>query len=220
MLEVHDLSFSYDDETIVLDRVSFILKKGCIHALLGVNGSGKTTLFDCLSGLLKSDVTLDQNVLQNKLLYIKDDMHFYKNLTGREFVDLIFSLKKKRLDVHQFNTLLETLKMAHKKDDRLSSYSLGTKQKLVLIIGFLMDYDYILMDEPFAAIDFISVDVITQFLKNLKEDGKTIVVSTHQIDIAQEMADDILFLNDGHVHQIPNQFKTPNDLKNYIRVTV
>lgn len=220
MLEINELSFAYDNEKTILDHVSFNLQGGIIYCLLGVNGAGKTTLFNCLSGLLKSDWSLDKDIIKEKLLYIQDEMHFYKNLTGVEFTELIFSLKKKQLEKQQFHRLLEKLQMCDYKTERISTYSLGTKQKLVLIIGILLDYKYILMDEPFAAIDFITAEVITDVLKEVKADGKTIVVSTHQLDIAQELADEILFLNNGKIHQINNQFKTLNELKNYIRAYI
>jgi len=220
MLEVNELSFAYDDEKPVLDHVSFKLECGMIYCLLGVNGAGKTTLFNCLSGFLKSNLSLEQEFLNHKLLYIQDEMYFYKNLTGLEFSELIFSLKGKRLDMDQFDQLLEKLRMTDYKYERISTYSLGTKQKLVLIIGILLDYEYILMDEPFAAIDFITAEVITDVLKELKRAGKTIVVSTHQLDVAQELADEVLFLNKGKIHQVTNRFKTPRELKSYLRVYI
>ncbi|MFB1049893.1 ATP-binding cassette domain-containing protein [Paraliobacillus sp. JSM ZJ581] len=220
MLEVNQLTFAYDNEKNVLDKVSFNLESAKIYCLLGVNGAGKTTLFNCLSGFLNSNFPLDKEILKDKLLYIQDEMHFYQNLTGLEFTQLIFSLKDKQLKIEKFDELLKKLKMTDFKKERISIYSLGTKQKLVLIIGLLLDYEYILMDEPFAAIDFITAEVITDVLKEVKEDGKTIVVSTHQLDIAQELADEILFLNNGQIHQIYNNFKTPNELKKYIRAYI
>ncbi|BAM46891.1 P-loop NTPase family protein [Amphibacillus xylanus] len=76
------------------------------------------------------------------------------------------------------------------------------------------------MDQPFATIDFITAEVIIDVLKEVKIAGKTVVVSTHQLNIAQELADEILFLNNGQIHQIDNQFSTPNELKNYIRAYI
>src|SRR5690625_62891 len=220
MLEVKDLSFAYDNEKVVLDRVSFKLVEGVTYCLLGVNGAGKTTLFNRLSGFLKSNLELDQELIMKRLLYIQDEMHFYLNLTGIEFAELIFSLKEKELDSEQFDRYLEKLKMTEYKEERITTYSLGTKQKLVLIIGLLLDYQYILMDEPFAAIDFITAEVTTDVLKEMKKAGKTVVVSTHQLDIAQELADEILFLNTGKIHQIDNRLNTTNELKNYIRAYI
>ncbi|MCZ0702787.1 ABC-2 type transport system ATP-binding protein [Natronobacillus azotifigens] len=220
MWEVNQLTFAYDDKKTVLDQVSFKIETGKIYCLLGVNGSGKTTLFNCLSGFLKSNYSLDKYFIDNKLLYIQDEMHFYKNLSGLEFTELIFSLKDKKFDLAEFDRLLSKLKMNDYKNERISAYSLGTKQKLVLIIGILLNYQYIIMDEPFAAIDFIAAEVINDVLKELKEQGKAIIVSTHQLDIAQELADEILFLNDGKVNQIINNFQTPRELKNYIRLYI
>jgi len=136
MLEVNELSFAYDNEKIILDEVSFRLEAGVIYCLLGVNGAGKTTLFNCLSGFLKSNLDFDQELIKDKLLYIQDQMHFYLNLTGLEFTELIFSLKEKHFDSEQFDQLFDRLKMTDYKEERIATYSLGTKQKLVLIIGY------------------------------------------------------------------------------------
>ncbi len=156
-------------------------------------------------------------MVNEKILYIQDTMTFYKNLSGLEFIELIFSLKKKRLDQEGLHQLVEKLKFQDKVNELISTYSLGTKQKLVLIIGFLLDYEYIFMDEPFGAIDFISAEVVNDFLKELREKNKTIVVSTHLIDIAQEIADEILFLNNGKVYTVKNQFNTPKEIKAWIK---
>lgn len=144
-------------------------------------------------------------------------MYFYKNLTGLEFVKLIFKLKGQSFDQQQLIVLIEQLRLVEKIDQFISTYSLGTKQKLVLLIGFLLDYQYILMDEPFGAIDFITAEVVIDFLNVLKQQQKTIIVSTHLMDIAQELADEILFLHDGKIHPIKNNFGNVKDLKNYIR---
>lgn len=119
MLEINELSFAYDNKKPVLDHVSFKLESGVIYCLLGVNGAGKTTLFNCLSGFLN-----------HKLLYIQDEMHFYKNLTGLEFSELILSLKGKQLDMDQFDQLLEKLRMTDYKNERISTYSLGQSNSL------------------------------------------------------------------------------------------
>lgn len=76
------------------------------------------------------------------------------------------------------------------------------------------------MDEPFATIDFITAEVITDVLKELKKAKKTMVISTHQLDVAQELADEILFLNNGQVYQVPNRFKTPRELKSYLKIYI
>ncbi|MNN37673.1 putative ABC transporter ATP-binding protein AlbC [compost metagenome] len=99
----------------------------------------------------------------------------------------------------------------------IKTYSLGTKQKLVLIIGFLLNYKYILMDEPFGAIDFISAEVIINTIRRYVRKGCSVVISTHLIDIAKEISDTILFLNNGKIYEVENNFKTPEEIKDWIR---
>lgn len=218
MIEVKELSFSYlEGENKVLDNVSFKLKEGIIYCLLGINGAGKTTLFNCLSGFLPCDVSSIHYTVSNSLLYIQDDMHFYQSLTGREFLNVIVSLKKQRVDNEWLVILIDQLKLSDKIDHLISSYSLGTKQKLILLIAFLLDYKYILMDEPFGSIDFISAEVVIDFFNKVKEENKTIIVSTHLMDIAHEVADEILFLHDGKIRTMKNDFSTVSALKQTIR---
>lgn len=87
----------------------------------------------------------------------------------------------------------------------------------MLIIGFLLEYEYIFMDEPFGAIDFISAEVIIDFLRKSRDKNNAIVVSTHLIDIAQDVADEILFLNNGKVYTKENNFSNSNELKLWIK---
>lgn len=217
MLKIYDLNFSYDDEKKILDGASFKIETGKIYCLLGVNGSGKTTLFNCITGFLDSNINLDKKLVNEEILYIHDKMSFYKNLTGSEFLDLILKLKKVTLDLTEYNRLVDELRMKEYIDNPIGIYSLGTKQKLVLIIGFLLNYKYILMDEPFGAIDFISAEVIIDTIRRYVNKGTTVVISTHLIDIAKDISDTILFLNNGKIYEVKNNFNTPDEMKNWIR---
>ena len=144
-------------------------------------------------------------------------MSFYKNLSGIEFINLIFTLKEKSLDEENLKILVQDLKMEEKISDTISTYSLGTKQKLILIIGFLLKYEYIFMDEPFGAIDFISAEYIINLLQKYRDMNNGIIISTHLIDIAQEIADEILFINSGKIYQVINNFNDSKELKEWIR---
>lgn len=217
MLKINDLNFSYDDEKKILDGASFKIETGKIYCLLGVNGSGKTTLFNCITGFLDSNINIDKKMVNEEILYIHDEMSFYKNLTGSEFLDLILKLKKVTIDLTEYNRLVDELRMKEYIDNPIGIYSLGTKQKLVLIIGFLLNYKYILMDEPFGAIDFISAEVIIDTIRRYVNKGTTVVISTHLIDIAKDISDTILFLNNGKIYEVKNKFNTPDEMKNWIR---
>ncbi len=211
MLNIDNLVYSYNGEKNVLDGVSFTIEKGKVYCLLGVNGAGKTTLFNCIAGLFSSNINKD--MLNEKILYIHDQMHFYYYLTGNEFIDLIVSLKNKDISKEKYNKLLAQLKMKDHIENRISTYSLGTKQKLVLMVAFLLNYEYIFMDEPFGSLDFIAAEVIMDTMREYSKKGCAIVVSTHLIDIAQEVADTILLLNEGKIYIIENNFKSAQEVK-------
>ncbi|SUY48056.1 multidrug ABC transporter ATPase [Clostridium putrefaciens] len=217
MLQIDNLIYSYDGETNVINGASFKIEKGNIYCILGVNGAGKTTLFNCITGFYPSNISIDKEILNEKIIYIHDQMDFYKTLTGDEFVNLILNLKEKSLNIEVYNSLVDELKMNDKTNKLISTYSLGTKQKLVLIISFLLEYEYILMDEPFGSLDFISAEVIINTMKKCVMNNCSIVISTHLIDIAQEISDTILFLNNGKIYEIENTFKTPSELKSWIK---
>lgn len=111
MLDINKLKFSYDGISNVLDDVTFKVEKGKIYCLLGINGAGKTTLFNCLTGFLDSNLKLDERIVNKKILYIQDEMSFYNNLSGIEFLKLIFNLKGKTVDKNSLNNLLKDLNM-------------------------------------------------------------------------------------------------------------
>lgn len=220
MLKINGLTFSYDGVANILDEISFKLESGKIYCLLGINGAGKTTLFNCLSGFLKTNLNLDEKWINEKILYIQDDMSFYNYLTGIEFIELIFNLKNKKLDNNLLQRILENLQIKGKIKELISTYSLGTKQKLVLSIAFLLKYEYVFMDEPFGTLDFISAEVVMDFLRTYRDQNNIIVISTHLMDIAQEIADMILFLHHGKIYTVKNEFKNTQTLKNWIKEKV
>lgn len=124
MLNITNLKYSYDGFVNVLDDVTFKIEKGKIYCMLGINGSGKTTLFNCLTGFLKSNLQLDETAVNEKTLYIQDEMSFYNNLYGIEFLELIFNLKEKNFDKSALDKLLKDLKMEEKINEIISTYSL------------------------------------------------------------------------------------------------
>jgi ABC-2 type transport system ATP-binding protein len=217
MLKIDNLIYSYDGEKNILDGTSFKIEKGRVYCLLGGNGAGKTTLFRCMTGFFQCNIDIDTDTINEKIIYIHDQMYFYRNLTGEEFINLIVSLKNRKINREKYNKLLEQLKMKEYIEYCISTYSLGTKQKLVMIIAFLLEYEYIFMDEPFASLDFIAAEVIMNSMREYVKKDYSVVISTHLIDIAHEIADTILFLNEGKVYEIENDFTSAREIKERIR---
>ena len=212
----------------VLKSIDFNLNEGEICALIGKNGAGKSTFFKLLSGQMiptSGNIQLFDKKgphlgkARKRVGFIIESPAFFPDFTGVQNLEYL-RLQRGVTEKKRIHEVLEIVGLTNAKHKKFHTYSMGMKQKLVLIIGILLDYEYILMDELFAGIDFIAAEVITDFLKELKDAGKTIVVSTHQLNIAQQLADEILFLHNGHVHQMTNRFNTAHELQNYLRVLI
>ena len=215
MIEVDNLNFSYDKKNNTLENVNFKIQEGYVYCLLGENGTGKTTLFRCLSGELKCN--LDFSKYKNDILFIHDKMDFYNHLTGEEYVNLIMYLKNRKLNEKYFKEMQKRLDMDRKIDSKIFSYSLGMKHKLLLMLALLLDYKYILIDEPFTALDFMSTEIVEEIVKEYARKGNAIVISTHLMDVAQEISDKILLLGRGKITEVDNNFNSSKELKDRLR---
>ncbi|MBS6600776.1 MAG: ATP-binding cassette domain-containing protein [Clostridium sp.] len=215
MIEVDNLNFSYDKKNNTLENVNFKIQEGYVYCLLGENGTGKTTLFRCLSGELKCN--LDFSKYKNDILFIHDKMDFYNHLTGEEYVNLIMYLKNRKLNEKYFKEMQKRLDMDRKIDSKIFSYSLGMKHKLLLMLALLLDYKYILIDEPFTALDFMSTEIVEEIVKEYARKGNAIVISTHLMDVAQEISDKILLLSRGKITEVDNNFNSSKELKDRLR---
>lgn len=214
MLEVQDLykSFGKND---VLKGVNLQMEKGKIHILLGNNGSGKSTIINCMLKLLKYDrgsITLDGEEIEelSNLIYFKkvsalleSSVNVYDNLSGEENIRYFAGLN--RINIKKFDKHLDYIKefkLENHLDKKVGDYSRGMKQKLSLIIALISDPEYLLLDEPTLGLDFESTNNIIKILKKLAiEQNKSILITSHQIDVIEKLEGELLFLNDGKVEQ-------------------
>lgn len=212
MLEVRDLYKSFGENDI-LKGVNLQMEKGKIHILLGNNGSGKSTIINCMLKLLKYDrgsITLDGEEIEelSNLIYFKkvsalleSSVNVYDNLSGEENIRYFAGLN--RINIKKFDKHLEYIKefkLENHLDKKVGDYSRGMKQKLSLIIALISDPDYLLLDEPTLGLDFESTNNIIKILKKLAiEQNKSILITSHQIDVIEKLEGELLFLNDGKV---------------------
>jgi ABC-2 type transport system ATP-binding protein len=211
MLDINNLVFSYGENKRILDNLCLNIKEGYVYSLLGVNGAGKTTLLKCLNGDLPSNI--DVTSFSEQILYIHDEMQFYEYLTGEEFVNIILNFKNVELDKQLYNKLLSDLLMKDKIKERIGTYSFGMKHKLTLIIAFILKYKCILMDEPFTSLDIIASDTMIKVVRDYVKENNVVIISTHMIDIAQEISDKILVLNRGKIQEYENNFNSSKEIK-------
>lgn len=212
MLEVQDLYKSFG-ENDVLKGVNLQMEKGKIHILLGNNGSGKSTIINCMLKLLKYDrgsITLDGEEIEelSNLIYFKkisalleSSVNVYDNLSAEENIRYFAGLN--RINIKKFDKHLDYIKefkLENHLDKKVGDYSRGMKQKLSLIIALISEPDYLLLDEPTLGLDFESTNNIIKILKKLAiEQNKSILITSHQIDVIEKLGGELLFLNDGKV---------------------
>jgi ABC-2 type transport system ATP-binding protein len=214
MIHCREVAFAYKKQAErILKNITFDMKPNKITILLGNNGSGKTTLLNCIDGAL--EINDGEIVKDCDSIFISDQPHLYEYLTGREYLDVIASLKgiSNQNEVHD---LTKELEMEQELDKLILDYSLGMKHKLTLIASLILGYRLYLIDEPLAALDPDRQRFMINYFKKLRKEGNTFLISTHMMYVAYELADDILILQDGVIHQVDNHFETYNVFEDYV----
>lgn len=195
-----------------LDNISFSVSRGEVFCLLGANGSGKTTIIKLLLGLLefgakdKGDIIIDGRKIRNsdercriKIGYVPESRVLIENLTGEEFIDFIGKLNN--ADIEGANKikdhLLKLFNMYERKNHMIKFYSNGMKKKILIISALVSNPDILIADEPFAALDPESIYIVKKLFSNLAEKGCTVFISSHTLDVIDDIADSVLVLNEG-----------------------
>jgi ABC-2 type transport system ATP-binding protein len=192
------------------------LTEGEIFVLLGPNGAGKTTTLKLIAGLLHptdgeiriEGIDLRKNPIAAKshLGYISDEPFIYNKLTGREFINFIAAIHKvSRVDYEKRLTgLLRTFDIGPWIDEMSEGYSHGMKQRVIMCQLLLHDPDLILIDEPLVGLDPKTSKTVRELFLRLKEQGKTLFISTHTLSFAQDVASKIGIINTGELKFIGN----------------
>lgn len=193
MIKIKDIKKSFGQKE-VLKGVSFATESGSIYGLIGKNGAGKTTLMKIMTGLLDSDAgTCDFSDNKNAVLvgYLPDLPEFYDYLTAKEYLDFL---------LHDQNPIRreKLLSMVGLEGDvKISAMSRGMRQRLGIAAVLTSDPDVILLDEPTSALDPEGRSDVRKILLSLKEEGKTILLSTHILADMDSICDRAGFLYDG-----------------------
>lgn len=207
IINVSDVVKKYSDVT-VLNKVNLNIDEGEIIGLIGPSGSGKTTLVKSIMGMEKIESgkikVLEKEIPDLKVLdaigYMAQSDALYEELTGKEnleFFAKLFKLSKKEVN----ERVKYTAQLVNLEDDlnkRVSEYSGGMKRRLSLAIALIQDPKLLILDEPTVGIDPKLRFSIWNELKNLKLQGKTIIVTTHVIDEA-EKCDKLVLIREGEI---------------------
>jgi ABC-2 type transport system ATP-binding protein len=200
MIEIENLTMRFG-ELIAVDRLDLTIPKGELFAFLGPNGAGKTTTIKMITGLLRPvegcvricgyDLTTQPLEAKSQLGYVPDVAVFYEKLTGREFLRFIgdlYALSPARCD-RVAGELIEQFGLDEFVDERIENLSHGTCQRLAIAGALLHDPRVIVIDEPMVGLDPIHARVVKDEFRARAEAGVTVLMSTHLLNVAEELAD-------------------------------
>lgn len=210
LLHLNNLTKKFGSFTAV-DNVSLKIGAGEIYGFLGPNGAGKTTTIKMVAGLLRPSagtvVICDKNLAEDPMYcksltgYIPDRPYLYEKLTGTEYLGFIGSLYNLPTADLQEKTAryLELFDLAGWKDHLIEGYSHGMRQKLIMTSIFMLDQPLIVIDEPMVGLDPKSARIVKELFKNKAQAGAGIFLSTHSMEIAEELCDRIGIIVQGQI---------------------
>tara|TARA_B100000029_G_scaffold224084_1_gene222000 strand:- start:1632 stop:2348 length:717 start_codon:yes stop_codon:yes gene_type:complete len=227
MINVQGLTKYYGGKPAAKD-ISFEVNKGEVFGLLGTNGAGKSTTIKMMCGLLKptrglikiGGIDLNRMPLKAKALmgYLPENPLIYDKLTGAETLELIGRLRKlsKEMIEQRVKYYAEALGLGEQIYHEVGTYSKGMRQKLAIAMTLIHDPEMILLDEPASGLDPRYTKILKDWIKNLSANGRTVLLSTHIIEMAENLCDRIGIIDQGKLLAIGtvNEIQTSTGLRN------
>ena len=187
--------------------LSLQVRPGRVFGLIGPNGAGKTTTIRMIvnitapdSGRIELFGQQMNTALQDRIGYLPEERGLYKKMRVGEQLRFFAELKDLRgaeAD-ERIDAWLKKLELSAWKDKRTKELSKGMQQKVQFITAVIHDPDLVILDEPFSGLDPVNVDLMKQTILDQKAAGKTIILSTHQMEIAEKLCDDVCMINRAH----------------------
>ncbi len=206
-----------------LQGVDLTVKKGEVHGFIGPNGAGKSTTIRILLGILKKssgevsmlggDPWKDAVKLHRQLVYVPGDVTLWPNLSGGEVIDLLGRLHG-GIDPVKRKVLLERFQLDPTKKCR--TYSKGNRQKVALVAAFATEADLLLLDEPTSGLDPLMESVFQECVKEVKQQGKTVLLSSHILAEVEALCDRVSIIRQGKIVESG----TLSDLRHLTRTTI
>ena len=210
MIELNEVTKKYGTKTAV-DRLSLSIEAGELFAFLGPNGAGKTTTIKLMCGLLFPtsgtvkvggfDLVKDGDKARQLISYVPDQPYLYEKLTGREFLQFISDMygMERRYGQERIEAMIKLFELDDFVDDLTERYSHGMRQRTVFASALLHEPRVLIVDEPTVGLDPRSVRLLKNLLRNEADNGMTVFLSTHSLDIAQQLAGRIGIVDHGRL---------------------
>jgi len=215
------VTFSYASVE-VLHAISFALNPGEIVGLLGPNGAGKSTTLKIMSGLLSPangvvsvcGLSLPEQAVsvKQRIGYVPEAAALFESLTGEEFLQLsgrLHDVDEETLE-ERIRSILQTFDLYSDRVSRLDTYSKGMRQKILIAAALLHNPDLVLLDEPLSGLDVNASIMVKDLLAALASSGKTILYSSHVLDVVEKICTRVLIINEGRLiaDSTPGELKT------------
>ena len=194
---------------VAVDGLSFSAVRGEIYGLLGPNGAGKTTTLRIISSLIKADqgnvlvdgasVVKEPEKVRGKIGFLTSELKLEDFFTPNYLFDFFSDLHRIPKDIanERKERLFKKFGVEGFKEVKIADLSTGMKQKISLIISIVHDPEIIIFDEPTNGLDVITAKVVTDFLQDLKKEGKTVILSTHIFSLVEKLCDRVGIIIDG-----------------------
>lgn len=203
IIEIKNLK-KYFGQTKAVDDVSFEVKKGEILGFLGPNGAGKTTVIRCLMDFIRPDSgeikifgkqpSKHSSELKEKIGYLASSPRIYDHWNGKKHLELISKIRK----INNYpNKLIDELE--YEPEVKTANLSTGNRQKLALILSLIAKPELLIMDEPTLGLDPILQNTIYQILEKIKKDGRTILMSSHNLHEVEKVCDRVVIIKKGKI---------------------
>ncbi|MBS6195988.1 MAG: ABC transporter ATP-binding protein [Clostridiales bacterium] len=203
MLELRNISKSYG-KTLAVDQVSFAVPDGTIGVLLGPNGAGKSTIIKSIAGLLKFTGEIGIQGMDSRsreakrvFAYVPEIPAMYQALTVAEHMEFIRRAYRLEISGQEIQEILERFELWDKKDKLGDELSKGMMQKVSICCALLIRPQVILLDEPMVGLDPKAIKELKEVILELKARGTTVLISTHMLEMVQELWDMVFVMEKG-----------------------
>ena len=210
MLKTIDLTKRYEDGVLALDHLNLTVSGGELFALLGANGAGKTTTINLILGFIDPtegtavidgvDVVENPLVSKERVSFLPENVTLYGNLTGLQNLHFFARLAGKRCTQEEYAMALRRVGLPERAfGSRVRTYSKGMRQRLGIAAVLVKDAPVVVMDEPTSGLDPAGAADFCDLLMEMRDAGKAVFISTHDIFRAREIADRVGIMKEGHL---------------------
>ncbi len=231
MIEIKNVSKTYDKKVKAVDDLSITFKNGEIIGFIGANGAGKTTTLKMICGIINPDcgsIEINGHDIQKEPLaakrefgFVPDNPDVFLRLKGIEYLNFLADIYQvdSELRLQRIQKLSQQFSMDTALNDKIISYSHGMRQKIVIIGALIHDPNIWILDEPLTGLDPQSSFTLKQMMKEHSQADKTVLFSTHVLDVAEKLCDKVAIIDHGSLlfygslNQLQKQYSTAQSLE-------